>query len=426
MMKIEKIDDKYYGKVLSDQDLVILFKRPQGANDAKCESFSKDLLDIIKVGDEDLFSSDIVNRTEWNDDVIETIGKFLYIHSGESIITSEGLILVCSRDYDELKEGDKQIALIRTALPNKKHWKKISIAVPILCLFLIVRCFSNHLEENRVNSNQELYSNNLEAIYSLRDEFQKAISDSHPYALYISESGKRCIADQLDSLLEIANSNIKKVCEHGNYSPVIVDVRTYETAIHQLVEEAKRTLENGRVEKNRRNYEKDVQTIKLLEDALSDAQNNQVYSSYVLDSQIQNVKVVLDSLAKVSESLFNAVEDSGNYNSLSIDSVGIRDQIQAITESAKEEYEMKNKRRRTELTFVRPQGNAVPSPPKSNELNRYDDFVKLADKDYNNYYKTRDVAAAKRAIDNYSKALTIKNSSSIVERRNKLKKELGL
>lgn len=432
MKKIVEIDNKrYYGNVLPEQDLVILFKRPKGANDKDCESFFKDLQDIITDRSDNLFSSDIVNLTNWNNDEIETIGEFLYVHYGESVIVSEGLDRVRGRKYDELNEGEQRIALIQTAQPNINYWKYASVATIILCLFLIVRCISNHIEENRVNANQELYSNDLSLIDSLRDEFQKATSDSQSYAPYISASGKSVLANKLDSLGEAANNNIEKVRDSGDYSPVMSNVQTYKTAINQLVDEAKKAeqvvLENDRIERNRKSYKKDVKTIKSLEDALSNVLNNQTYSSYVSDLQVQNVKTVLDSLKKTSDASFNAVEHSGHYNNLSIDSTGIMNLIQEIAESAQEGFERKNKHKRTVVTPVRSQRSITPSSPKrSNDKTRYDNYVKLADQDYNNYYMTGDAAAARRAINNYNEALRIQNNSNIAKRCDKLKKELGL
>lgn len=429
-MKIVSIDnDKFYGKELPEQDIVILFKRPKGSNDEECESFCKDIFDIVKAGGDKLSSSDIVNQTKWNNDNLETIGEFLYVHSGERVIISKDLSCVYSRNYDELYEGDQRIALIQTIQPNNNYWKYVSVAISVLCLFLIIRCVSNHLEENRVNANQELYSNDLNTIETLRNEYQKAISEGHSYAHYISGSDKSIISNKLDSLLEAANSNIDKACESGDYSPVISDANTYESAIAQLIENAKSaekvSLENARVEKNRKKYEKDVQIIESLSEVLSNTISNQPYSSYLSDSQVQNIKDVLDSLRKVLEASFNAVEHSGYYNNLSIDSEGIRTQIQAVVESAQEEYERNNKQR-TVVTPVRFHRRISSSSPKRNEENRYDNLVKLADKDYNNYYLTRDVEAARRAINNYNKALKIKDNSNITNRCNRLKKDLGL
>lgn len=432
MKKIVEIDDKhYFGKVLPEQDLVILFKRPQGANAEKCESFFKDLLDIITDGGDELFSSDIVNHTKWNNSEIETIGKFLYVHSGESVIVSEGLNCVCSRNYDELNEGNQRIALIQTAQPTNNYWKYASVAVFILCLTLIVTCILNYIEENRVNANQELYSNDLSSIESLRDEFQKATSESHSYASYISESDKMFIVNQLDSLRKVANGNIEKVRESGDYLSVIGGVKTCKTNIYQIVEDAQGAeqvaLENARIESNRKSYKKDVQTIQSLKDALSNVANNQSYSNYLSDLQVQKVKTILDSLTKTSDASFNAVEHSGYYNNLSIDSIGIRNLIQDIVESAQEEFERKNKHKRTVVTPVRTQRNITPSSSKgSSDKTRYDNFVKLADQDYNNYYMTRDITAARRAISNYNEALRINYNSNIAKRCNILKKELGL
>lgn len=429
-MKIEVLDNKrYYGKVLPEQELVILFKRPIGANDTKCESFFKDILGIIKDGGDNLFSSDIVNHTKWKSNEIETIGEFLYVHSGERVIVSEGLNCVCSRNYDELNEGDQRIALIQTAPPNNNYWKYASVAFSILCLFLIVRCISNHLEENRVNANQELYSNDLGKIDSLRDEFQKATSDSHSYTPYISGSDKSIIANKLDSLRDAANSNIVKVRESGDYSPIMSDVQTYKTAINRLVEEAKNAeqvaLENARIEKNRKAYEKDVLTIQSLKDALSNVAYNQTYSSYVSNSQVQNVKAVLDSLTMTSEALFKAVEHSDHYNNLLIDSVSIRYQIQAIAESAQDEFERKNKSR-TVVTPVRSQRKVVTSGQtrRNNNIARYNSFVESADKDYSTFYTNGDKAAARRAYNNYCEALKIKYDVNVDNRRNKLGKIL--
>lgn len=433
MKKIVEIDDKhYYGKVLPEQDLVILFKRPNSANDKECESFLKDLLDVIINWDDYLFSSDIVSHTKWNNDEIETIGKFLYVRKGDSVIVPEGLERKPSQDFDELIEGDQRIAVIQIIHLERFNYKKYSFgAVVCLCLFLIVKCIASHLEENRVNANQELYSNDLNLIDSLRNEFQKATSDSHSYAPYISASGKSVLANKLDSLGEAANSNIKKVRDTGDYSPVMSNVQTYKTAINQLVDEAKKAeqvvLENARIERNRKSYKKDVKTIKSLEDALSNVLNNQTYSRYVSDLQVQNVKTVLDSLKKTSDASFNAVEHSGHYNNLSIDSTGIMNLIQEIAESAQEGFERKNKHKRTVVTPVRSQRSITPSSPKrSNDKTRYDNYVKLADQDYNNYYMTGDAAAARRAINNYNEALRIQNNSNIAKRCDKLKKELGL
>lgn len=430
---VEIIDDKhYYGKVLPEQDLVILFKRPNGANDKECESFLKDLLDVIINSDDYLFSSDIVSHAKWNNDEIETIGKFLYVRKGDSVLVPEGLERKPSQDFDELIEGDQRIAVIQIIHLKRFNYKKYSFgAVVCLCLFLIVKCIAIHLEENRVNANQELYSNDLCLIDSLRNEFHKVTSDSHSYVPYISGSDKNIIANKLDSLHEAANSNIEKVRNSGDYSPVMSNVQTYKTAINQLVDEAKRTeqisLENVRIERNRKTYEKGVQTIKSLEDALLNVANNQTYSNYVSESQVQNIKAVLDSLNNTAEASFSTVAHSGVYNKLSIDSVGIWGQIQAIADSAQEESKRKNKYKRTVVTPVRSQRNITPSSSKrSNDKTRYDNFVKLADQDYNNYYMTRDVTAARRAISNYSEALRINYNSNIAKRCDKLKKELGL
>lgn len=432
MKKIVEIDDKhYFGKVLPEQDLVILFKRPNCANDKECESFFNDLLDVIKVGGDDLFSSDIVNHTKWNNSEIETIGKFLYVHSGESVIVSEDLNCVCSRNYDELNEGNQRIALIQTAQPNNNYWKYASVAVFILCLTLIVRCISNHLEENRVNANQELYSNDLSSIESLRDEFQKATSESHSYAPYISESDKMFIVNQLDSLRKVANANIEKVRESGDYLSVIGGVKTCKTNIYQIVEDAQGAeqvaLEKARIERNRKAYEKDVQTIQSLKDALSNVTNNQTYSNYVSESRVQIIKAVLDSLNNTAEASFSTVEHSGAYYKLSIDSVGIGGQIQAIAESAQEEYERKNKPR-TIVTPVTPTRKRVTTKQSTNNNNiaRYNNLVDSANEDYTRYYRSGDKAAARRAYNNYCEALRIQNNSNIAKRCNILKRELGL
>ena len=432
MKKIVEIDDKhYFGKVLPEQDLVILFKRPNCANDKECESFFNDLLDIIKDGGDNLFSSDIVSRTQWNNDVIEIIGEFLYVNSRECVIVSEGINCVCGRNYDELNDGNRRVALIQTAQPQNYYWKYASVATIILCLFLIVRCITNHLEENRFNANQELYSNDLSSIDSLRDEFQKATSDSHSYAPYISGSDKIILANKLDSLREAANSNIEKVRDSGYYSPVMGNVQTYKTAINQLVDEAKKTeqvaLENARIERNKKSYEKDVQTIQSLKDALSNVTNNQSYSNYVSESQVRIIKAVLDSLNNTAEASYRTVEHSGAYNKLSIDSVGIWGQIQAIAESAQEEYERKNKPR-TIVTPVTPTRKRVTTKQSTNNNNiaRYNNLVNSANEDYTIYYRSGDKAAARRAYNNYCEALRIQNNSNIAKRCNILKRELGL
>ena len=433
MKKIVEIDDKhYYAKVIPEQDLVILFKRPNCANDKECESFLKDLLDVIINWDDYLFSSDIVSRTKWNNDEIETIGKFLYVRKGDSVIVPEGLERKPSQDFDELIEGDQRIAVIQIIHLERFNYKKYSFgAVVCLCLFLIVKCIASHLEENRVNANQEIYFNDLYLIDSLRNEFQKATSDSHSYVPYISGLDKKVLANILDSLHKVANKNIEMVCESGDYSSVMSDVQIYKTAIDQLVDDAKKTeqvaLENARVERNRKAYEKDAQKIQSLKDALSNVANNQSYSDYVSESKVQIIKAVLDSLNNAVEASFNSVEHFGHYNNLSIDSVSIGGQIQAIAESAQEEYERKNKPR----TFVTPVTSTrkrvtTKQSTNNNNIARYNNLVESANEDYTRYYRSGDKAAARRAYNNYCEALRIQNNSNIANRCNILKRELGL
>ena len=98
-MKIVEIDNKrFYGKELPGQNIVILFKIPSGAKENDCEIYLKDIHRIVNEAGDNLFSSEIVSRTQWNDDVIEIIGNSLYVRNGEHVIVPEGMNCVFGWD----------------------------------------------------------------------------------------------------------------------------------------------------------------------------------------------------------------------------------------------------------------------------------------------------------------------------------------
>lgn len=408
-MKIVDIDNKrFYGKELPGQNIIILFKIPSGANENECESFFNDILAIINDGGDNLYSSEIVKRTQWKNDVIETIGEFLYVRKGKHVIVPHGLDCVCGRAFDELYDGNKRVAVIQTGHSDINYWRYTLFAfVVILCMFLISKCISSHFEENRVNSNQTSYSYDIGVIDSISNVFYALTSDSHSYAPYISGQAKQIIANQIDSLRNEANTNIANVSESGNYSPIIINRDIYLSSISKLVQNAKgkekEVLEMNRKKANKEAFDKDMLVIGSLCDLLYSETSGRV--SYA-DRQFINVENTLDSLEKTAKNNIKDVEFSGVYSSVCSDSGIIKKRIYDIVDNARIKSYNKVQHKNTQ---------------KSNtDDNRFTQIVRIANTECVKYYTTGDEVAGRNARNNYKKALDIKYDSNIYSKWKKL------
>ena len=169
-MKIVEIDNKrFYGKELPEQNIIILFKIPSGATEANCEAFFKEILDIINDGGDDLYSSDIVSRTHWDNDAIKTIGESLYVvRKGEHVIVPEGLNCVFGKQLDELFVENKLIAKIQT--DNRKGAVDRIVAIFCILSALVILLFilfhDTTSETNTTNTGSVIEINTNEQGYS--------------------------------------------------------------------------------------------------------------------------------------------------------------------------------------------------------------------------------------------------------------------
>lgn len=427
-MKIVEIDSKqFYGKELNEQNIVILFKRPLNDIDTVCESYCQDILNVIKQNSDNLFASDIIRHCQWNSDDRKIIERTLYVRvaNKEDPITSDGILCERCGIYDVILFENKEVARIIAKKKTFPFFQYFLIFIFILCTWGVIKWCNGRFEENRDSANQNAYLSDIRAIDSLSYLFDESISSNNSYSPYIHEPFKIFIASQIDSLRNVANLSISRVKESGDYSPVVLDKESFKRNIQKLVENAKgaelASLERNRVDTNKKAYEKDVKTIMSLEEDLSNAISQVMYSNYVSDSQVKAVKLILDSLKNSSDVAYREVENSGYYTNIAIDSDNLKRRINKIVEFAQEEYKRKNRARP-----IHPSNNNLTSRQKrnSNEIARYNMLVESANRDYTKFYMNGDKAAARRAYNNYGEALQIKYDTNVNIRRNKLGRDL--
>ena len=162
-MRIISIDSKrFYGKELNEQNLVVLFKRPLDANDSVCEKYIRDILDVVKHNGDNLFSSDIISRTNWDNGTKAIIGDFFYLRKGENVVVSEGFNCVPGNLNDELYIDNTQIAKIQT----KKQAKipKILIVFVAFVFILVLLWFAPFSHEGMAVDTDGLKTTNIEPV----------------------------------------------------------------------------------------------------------------------------------------------------------------------------------------------------------------------------------------------------------------------
>lgn len=433
-MKIVSIDsERFFGKELSEQNLVILFKRPIDADDNECESYCQELVKIVLSHGDNLSASDVIEYCDFNRDILEVIGSTLFIQSGTlDPITAVDILRRNNGSFYELLYEDQIIAKIQVKQksPFLKKYFFLSFFFLLFILFVVGWCV-NRIEENRLLSNQEAHALDSLAIDSLAILFDESISSEHSYFSYIQEQPRNTIAHIIESLRKEVEYNFQSVKEQGDYSPVRIDRQAIKSDIEELVEKAKElesaVLEKNRQKENRESYDKDMLTIGSLCDLLYSEASGVVPET---DKRFTSVISTLDSLEKAAEASFRAVEFSGHYRTVCSNSDLVRRAIKDIVEETKKHNIIRRKsisssnvsRGRTQKVT-----NTYPSSSKSNPReDRYNRLVKSANEDYTNYYMNGDVAVARRAYNNYVEALKIHYDSNLVNRSNKLKKELGL
>ena len=171
-MRIISIDSKrFYGKELNEQNIVILFQIPSGANENDCETYLKDIYRIVIEAGNNLFSSEIVSRTQWNDNVIKIIGNSLYVRKGEHVIVPEGMNCVFGKQVDDLFVENKLVAKIQTdkrkGIVNKTNrFIIVSCILCILAVLLFVLFYDSADETNTTNTESVIEMKTNEQGYS--------------------------------------------------------------------------------------------------------------------------------------------------------------------------------------------------------------------------------------------------------------------
>lgn len=420
MPQIIYIDnERFYGKELKEQDLIILFQRPPHSNNSECETYVNELLVILKNSGYNLYSSDIVGKTSWDSDVLEMIGKTLYIRKADKDFVPVGLKRIRGKVYDELYAG-KELAAKIQGKPSKANLNKYIIsAIILICLLLLFGWLVLRNERERISTNQVAYTSDLKRIHRLDSIYELAISSDQYYASYINSELRESIRKEVDSLLNLIDANYSSVNDEGSYSSLLYNDISIKERISQMVEDAKQKAEMNRLNTNKTAYNKDVKTINTLKEELHNSVNSlgRVVSGWIPPGEIEYIETVLDSLKSSANRSFDEVTSSGVYKSVMSDSNSIRQEINKIVNDARKDYN-------NMLNEHRSSFHAITSTSSNIKDKRFISYVNSGDSDYKKYYKDGDKAAALRAIDNYNKALEIKEDLEVIYRRIKLQKTI--
>ena len=167
-MKILSIDnERFYGKELRGQNLVILFKRPSNANDIICEEYMREILNILENHGDNLFASDVISRTNWDLDVRQEIGSTLYICQKDKEPITADIHCVRNGIIDELVLEGKLVAKIESRT-EVSHWFRFFLFLIILLLVIGVLIWNTkRIEMNRVSTTQDTYALDIQNINEL-------------------------------------------------------------------------------------------------------------------------------------------------------------------------------------------------------------------------------------------------------------------
>lgn len=403
------IDNNYFGDEYTEQGLVILFKRVSKENQFN-ETICQDIIDVIKNINANVFISDVINQTSWDDRVSRTIEKTLYLRKeGEYTLNAENIDVVRNKRYEELFVGDKLVAIVKTGKPNYVHFV-IFVVTTLIAVFLGVKLFVKRLENKRIYDNQMAYSADINNINRLDSLLVLSTDSIHAYSQYVSIKTRNALANQIDSLRNVANVNYENTKTRGRYNNVDIDELKMKETINLMVYDAK-TAEHEDVEKNRISnnnmaYAYDIELINRLKCALSsETDSSLVFHQFIEIEKVSKIAEELDSFSNVAAASLEEVKCFGVYKPIQIDSISVMNAIREIVEKAQSDY-----------------GGFI---MKSQENQEFDALIKAADEDYKLFYKKGDEKAASRAIRNYDKALGIKYDSSVVIRRDKLMKALN-
>lgn len=419
MPQIKYIDNgRFYGKELKEQDLIILFQRPPHSNDSECETYVNELLVILKNSGDNLYSSDIVGKTSWDSDVLETMGNTLYIRKADKDFVPVGLKRIRGKVYDEIYVG-KELAAKIQGTPSKAYLNKYVILAIILFCLLLIFGWLTFRERERISDNQIAYESDLKRVLGLDSIYELAISSDQYYTSYINPELSESIRKEVDSLHNLIDANYSNVNDEGSYSSLLYNDISIKERISEMVEDAKQKAEMNRISTNKKAYKKDVKTINALKEELHNSVNSlgRVISTYIPPSYIEHIEAILDSLKTSANKSLDEVSYSGEYKTVMNDSNSIRQEINKIVNDARKDYNNMLNEHRNSI-------HAISSTSSKIKDQRFISYVNSGDLDYKKYYREGDKAAALRAIGNYNKALEIKKDFEVIYRRNKLKKSI--
>ena len=421
-VQVTYFDEKrVYCKTNKEYGFVLLFKKPLGANDSDCESYYKDICEIISQKGVTFFASDLGRFMDWEDGIKEVISETLYIlpfNENLSPTIGPGIIQTQSRSFVEisLRGPDRIIAKINVKRRNTVLRRYMLLALMSLILIVGVLLLMKILDNNRMTNNKIAYNEDITMIKELKVKWNEVCNPHNSFSKYIPDKYRNVINQSLNSLQETADNGFKAVSSKGKYERIDDDISDIERLINDHIEEAKlnysKEEERGRINSNDSLYRHDIEMIQFWRNRLSHVVS--LYHSRGQNVRIKYIQQFLDSMNAVANDHFNRVKESGGYVQVQLDSTKMESQIQRLIPKTTSNSKPHNKYNTNKTS-----GNTPHSYDRFNQL------VSAADANFQTYYRNKkDKAAARKAIQGYSEALRIKYNANVSKRLRMLQNDL--
>lgn len=432
--RLTYIDDKrFYYRIFEEQDAVILFQKIGGMPLSTCDSLSEAILDKISrhIADTPFAITDLHQYRDIKG--LEEIERTLYVRIGENdLLLPSALIPTIGLSILTLKDNQGK-EIVRIERDHQSSTKYIWIAATVvLCASLVIIGIFKYNDSRRIESNNQLYHNDIEKITNSENILNQAISDNNTYTPFISSDVISSLTKYFSLMREQAKRNLNGVEHKGNYTSINLPTDSINNVISSMVSCAK-TEENKEIQRKSNNqaaYDADRQKISAMKSHLQEViSENDISGKSLHSEEIREINSELENLENSAGENFSHAQKSGIYQQVTIDTIDIKNRIDQILQRIKVD-KSQTVHRNSQSTSSSVKANTTKNTKRDtyrsndNAIQRFNQLVQTADGDYKLFYRKKDKAAARRAISNYNKALDIKQDADVVKRKNQLKKAL--